>query len=105
MPSILSFVDRVRDASALALHLAIDQVQTLAGALAILTAEREGRARPEVLRVVDKRVAELRGEAAPAQSVQLVTPGLAVDPDMRAWERQTGRIVEAVGHGRWARRV
>lgn len=101
----MSLIERVRHASALALHLAIDQVQTLAGALAIRTAERDGRARAEVLRVIDKRVAELRGEQPSAQSVQLVTPGVAVDPDLRAWEQQTGRIVEAVGRGHWARRV
>lgn len=102
-----SFVEVVRQASALALRMAVDQVQTLAGALAIRGAERAGLARPNVLRTVDRRVAELRGESGKAP-VTLVVEAEAVDADRSAWEAARApqsSVVEAVGRGRWARRL
>lgn len=91
--------------------MALDQVQTLAGALAIRSAERAGLARPIVMRAADRRIAELRGEDDPMR-VQLVAEGAAVETERLAWEaaRQptpdgTPRIVEAVGRGRWTGRL
>ncbi|MBK9497056.1 MAG: hypothetical protein IPO08_21595 [Xanthomonadales bacterium] len=102
-----AFTARLRGAPTLAVRMALDAVRTLTGALRIRAAERAGLARPAVLRAADRRIAELRGEDAPAP-VQLVAEGRGVDADERAWEAARApqtRIVEAVGRGRWARRL
>ncbi len=97
-----AFILRVRDASVVAVRMACDQVQTIAGALRLRAAELAGRCRPVVLRAVDRRIAELRGED-PATPTRLVAQGRAVDADEKAWEAARApqaRIVAAVGRGR-----
>lgn len=103
----MDLVLAMRRVSPLAARLALDQVQTLRGALAIRAAERAGLARPGVLRAADKRVAELRGEDAPAPE-RLVVQAEAAETARIAWEAARSpqtRIVEAVGRGRWTGRL
>jgi hypothetical protein len=61
----------VRHAEAITVCLAVEQMHTVGGVLATREAERAGRARPIVMRALDRRVAELAGEITPSRS-QLV---------------------------------
>ena len=73
--------------------LALDKVQTVEGAVEIHKAETVGLRRGAVLRLAERRVAQLRGEQAPGDSTILIAQGDAI-------ETPPARIVEAVGFGR-----
>lgn len=103
----MDLLSRIRRSSVLACRMALDQVQTVAGALRIRAAEQGGRARPVVLRAADQRIAALRGEEG-RDMPRVVVAAEALDADRRAWEaarQPERRIVEAVGRGHWTGRL
>ncbi len=66
--------------------LAIAQLTTIAAAVRFHWAEREGHKRPQVLRTVERRIAELGGEEA-VQRPQLVFAAEVLEPGEVAWRK------------------
>lgn len=60
--------DLVRQTPALAVRLAVEQVQTVEGAMRLWRVEREGRRRIGVLWAIERRIAELRAESSPIRT-------------------------------------
>lgn len=57
----LQFVAWVRESSSVVLRMALDQVQTVAGAERIWCAEWDGQRRVDVLRGAERRIEQLGG--------------------------------------------
>lgn len=90
----MTLTDHVRAKQQAAMPLmevlcALDYVRTEAAAQRILLWEQLCGKRPIVLRKCERRICEMRGEE-PRALTQLVYGAVAVDPDMRKWERHHG---------------
>lgn len=83
----------VRHAPAILVRLALAHVKTVEGARRIYYAEVIGRNRLEVLRMTDRRIAELQGQEKRSTKPIIAVKGEAI-------EKPTPRIVEAVGKAR-----
>lgn len=78
----------LRRAPEFTVRLAVEHVRTLSGAYNLHKAERDGLARPAILRAIERKIAELGGEESPRSKKSI----LEVHGE--------ARIVEAVGRGK-----
>lgn len=74
--------------SAVLLCLALQNTETVEGVFRIWRLEREGLARPVVLRYAERRIEQIGGTEKPGGAPSLIVTGRAVDTDERAWERR-----------------